>query len=191
MIFETQHRTKQGRIFPVEVNASYLKLDGREYGCCFVRDISERKRGEEKVRESNELVRLVLDSVPEAVYGIDMEGNCTFCNPACLRLLGYDEPAQLYGKNMHDVMHHTRKDGTHYPWRSATFTKLFGADLAPTSMTKSYGAATAPTLQPNTGPTHSAGRKENRCGCDFREYHRAEASRGSGSRVGKALPAAV
>ena len=115
MIFETQHRTKQGRIFPVEVNASYLKLDGREYGCCFVRDISERKRGEEKVRESNELVRLVLDSVPEAVYGIDMEGNCTFCNPACLRLLGYDEPAQLYGKNMHDVMHHTRKDGTHYP----------------------------------------------------------------------------
>ena len=57
----------------------------------------------------------MLDSVPEAVYGIDMEGNCTFCNPACLRLLGYDEPAQLYGKNMHDVMHHTRKDGTHYP----------------------------------------------------------------------------
>jgi diguanylate cyclase (GGDEF)-like protein/PAS domain S-box-containing protein len=113
--FETQHRTKQGHAFPVEVNASYLKVDGKEYSFCFVRDITERKRAEEKLRESNELVRLVLDSVPEAVYGIDMEGKCTFCNPACLRLLGYQEPADLHGKNMHDVMHHTREDGTPYP----------------------------------------------------------------------------
>ena len=113
--FETQHCTKDGRVFPVEVNASYLKLDGKEYSFCFVRDITERKRAEEKVRESDELKRLVLDSVPEAVYGIDMQGCCTFCNPACLKLLGYEDPAELYGKNMHDVMHHTRKDGTPYP----------------------------------------------------------------------------
>jgi len=115
LYFETQHCTKQGRVFPVEINASYLKLDGKEYSFCFVRDITERKRAEKEVRESNELVRLVLDSVPEAVYGIDMEGKCTFCNPACLKLLGYEDPAELHGKNMHDVMHHTRKDGTHYP----------------------------------------------------------------------------
>jgi PAS domain S-box-containing protein len=115
MRFETQHRTKQGRDFPVEVNANYIKLDGKDYSFCFTRDITERKRAEEDVRESNELVRLVLDSVPEAVYGIDLHGKCTFCNPACLRLLGYEEPADLYGKDMHELIHHSRPDGTPYP----------------------------------------------------------------------------
>jgi len=76
---------------------------------------AERKRGEEEVRASNELVRLVLDSVPEGVYGIDRQGNCTFCNPSCLRMLRYESSSDLHGKNMHAVMHHTRKDGTHYP----------------------------------------------------------------------------
>ncbi len=78
-------------------------------------DITERKRAEESVRESNETVRTLLDSIPEAVYGIDMHGNCTFCNPSCLQLLGYGEPSELLGKNMHAVMHHTRVDGTSYP----------------------------------------------------------------------------
>jgi PAS domain S-box-containing protein len=78
-------------------------------------DITERKRAEEQVRENNEFVRLVLDSVPEGVYGIDIEGNCTFCNPACLRLLGFESATDLHGKHMHSVLHHTRDNGTPYP----------------------------------------------------------------------------
>jgi two-component system sensor histidine kinase/response regulator len=64
--------------------------------------------------ESTELRRL-LDSTGEAIYGLDMLGNCTFCNSACVRLLGYSDPVELIGKNMHNVMHHTRPDGTPYP----------------------------------------------------------------------------
>ncbi len=78
-------------------------------------DITERKRAEEKVREGNETVRILLDSIPEAVYGIDRQGKCTFCNPSCLELLGYEEAADLLGKNMHALIHHTRADGTPYP----------------------------------------------------------------------------
>jgi PAS domain S-box-containing protein len=70
---------------------------------------------EEALRESGDLVRLLLDSIPEGIYGIDMRGNCTFCNPSCLRLLGYEEARELLGKNMHALMHHSQPDGTPYP----------------------------------------------------------------------------
>jgi PAS domain S-box-containing protein len=115
MTFETQHATRRGWLFPVEVTATYLEFDGQEYCMAFARDITERKGAEEDVRQSGELLKIVLDSIPEAVYGIDMQGKCTFCNPSCLRLLGYDEVGDLLGRNMHDVMHHTRPDGTPYP----------------------------------------------------------------------------
>jgi two-component system, NtrC family, sensor kinase len=78
-------------------------------------DTIERRRAEKKLRESSELIWDLVDSIPEAVYGIDLDGLCTFCNPACLELLGYEDRADLLGKNMHDLIHHTREDGTHYP----------------------------------------------------------------------------
>jgi PAS domain S-box-containing protein len=65
--------------------------------------------------EGGELARLLLDSTGEAIYGIDMLGSCTFCNSACLRLLGYADPVELIGKDMHSIMHHTRPDGSPYP----------------------------------------------------------------------------
>jgi two-component system sensor histidine kinase/response regulator len=65
--------------------------------------------------ENGELSRILLDSTAEAIYAIDMMGNCTFCNAACLRLLGYMAPVELIGKNMHSMMHHTRPDGAPYP----------------------------------------------------------------------------
>ena len=53
-----------------------------------VQDITERKQADEALRESEEKLRLILDSTAEAIYGSDLEGRCTFCNPACLRAFG-------------------------------------------------------------------------------------------------------
>lgn len=75
----------------------------------------ERERAEDALRESEEQVRLLMDSTGEAIYGLDLKGNCTFCNPACLHLLGYEEPGDVLGKNMHGLIHHTRPDGKPYP----------------------------------------------------------------------------
>lgn len=65
-----------------------------------------------ELRESEERTRLILESTGEPIYGIDTSGLCTFCNPACLRTLGYTRPEDLLGKNMHVLIHHTHADGT-------------------------------------------------------------------------------
>ena len=75
----------------------------------------ERERAMQSLLESEERLRLLLDSTAEAIYGIDVQGNCTFCNASSVRLLGYDSPNDLHGKQMHWLMHHTRADGTAYP----------------------------------------------------------------------------
>jgi len=75
----------------------------------------ERERAIQSLRESEEQVRLLLDSTAEAIYGIDVQGNCTFCNTASLRLLGYNNPSDLLGKPMHWLTQHTRADGKRYP----------------------------------------------------------------------------
>lgn len=69
-------------------------------------------------------IRLLLDSTAEAIYGIDLEGNCTFCNASCLRVLGYQDQNELIGKNMHWQIHYKCKDGTPY---SAENCKIFQA----------------------------------------------------------------
>lgn len=47
MRFESRHKTKDGRIFPVEITANYLIYEDVEYNCAFARDISERKAAEQ------------------------------------------------------------------------------------------------------------------------------------------------
>lgn len=57
---------------------------------------------------------LLLESTGEGIYGVDLDGNCVFINRAGAQMLGY-RPEQVLGRNMHDLMHHTRADGSHYP----------------------------------------------------------------------------
>jgi formate hydrogenlyase transcriptional activator len=78
-------------------------------------DNSIRMQAEGILLDSEERVRLILDSASEAICGCDSEGTCLFSNPSAARILGYDDPAELIGKNMHALEHHTRKDGTPYP----------------------------------------------------------------------------
>ena len=80
-----------------------------------VHDITNPKKAEQPLSNSDELVRLILDSAAEAIFGCDPEGTCLFSNRAAACLLGYDDPTELLGKNMHALEHHTRVDGTPYP----------------------------------------------------------------------------
>jgi len=78
-------------------------------------EVADRQRAQEALHESEGRIRLLLDSTAEAIYGTDREGTITFCNPATVRLLGYEKGEDLLGKSAHLVMHQKRADGTPYP----------------------------------------------------------------------------
>ncbi len=77
------------------------------------------------LENSESQVSLLMDSTAEAIYGIDLDGNCTFANPACIWMLGFIDASDLLGKNMHDLIHHTRPDGSLYPQEACRIHQAF------------------------------------------------------------------
>ncbi|MDH5435410.1 MAG: EAL domain-containing protein [Gammaproteobacteria bacterium] len=93
-------------------------------------DMTEKRiKNEQALRVSEENTRLLLNHIGEAVYGIDMEGNCTFVNPACVKLLGYSRASELEGKNMHQLIHHHYKDGSEYPEHECHIFKVLNSGV--------------------------------------------------------------
>ena len=88
-------------------------------------DITERTRAENALKESEEKILLLLNSAAEGVYGIDMNGNCTFCNAACLRILGYSDEKELLGRNMHWQIHGKHADGSNFPVEECRIFRAF------------------------------------------------------------------
>ena len=72
-------------------------------------------KAKDAFHNSEERIRLILNSAAEAICGCDSDGSCLFSNPSAARMLGYSDPAELLGKNLHALEHHTRKDGAPYP----------------------------------------------------------------------------
>ena len=56
----------------------------------------------------------LLDSAGEGIWGLDLEGNCTFVNRMAVSTFGFDSE-ELLGKNMHELVHHHYPDGRHFP----------------------------------------------------------------------------
>lgn len=77
------------------------------------------------LEENKKELRLILDSAAEAIYGIDLSGNCTFCNLSCIKMLGYNAQEDLLGKNMHRQIHHTRRDLTQFPVEECRISQAF------------------------------------------------------------------
>jgi len=94
-------------------------------------ELEERvKNRTEELKRSNAQLQLLLDSTAEAIYGIDTHGDCTFCNPACLRMLGYEREDELLGKNMHWQIHQKHADGTRFPVEECRIFRAFQANEA-------------------------------------------------------------
>lgn len=75
----------------------------------------ELEKANEDMLDSRNKLRLILDSTGEGIYGMDIEGKCTFCNTSSLKILGYNDYKELIGKNMHAQIHHTKRNGEIMP----------------------------------------------------------------------------
>jgi PAS domain S-box-containing protein len=77
----------------------------------FTRMQSNIKSSVKELEERDIFIQLIMDSTASAIYGVDLKGDCTFVNKACLDLLGYQKE-ELLGKNMHKMLHFKYDDGS-------------------------------------------------------------------------------
>jgi diguanylate cyclase (GGDEF)-like protein/PAS domain S-box-containing protein len=95
--FESRHRTKDGRIYPVEVSINYMRFEDEEYNCGYARDISKRKQMEEELR----IAATTFDS-QDAILITDRDANILRVNQAFQDMSGYNAD-ELIGKNPHII----------------------------------------------------------------------------------------
>jgi PAS domain S-box-containing protein len=76
-------------------------------------DVTEQYEAEEALHLATRQRKLILESVGDGIYGIDMDGKFTFMNEAGAEALGYTS-GELVGRDMHEVLHHSHGDGTPY-----------------------------------------------------------------------------
>jgi PAS domain S-box-containing protein len=73
-------------------------------------------------------LELLLESTGEGIFGIDLEGHCTFINRAGARMLGW-EAQEVLGRNMHELTHHSHADGQPYATRDCPIFNAFRRGL--------------------------------------------------------------
>jgi diguanylate cyclase (GGDEF)-like protein/PAS domain S-box-containing protein len=120
-----------GGEFPVELSLGEVQEDGDRLFAAIIRDITERKRSEEALRQLSRQNEMVLNSAGEGIFGLDLQGKTTFINPAAARMTGWDID-ELSGQRLHDFLHHSKPDGTPYPSEECPIYAVFktGATLS-------------------------------------------------------------
>lgn len=93
----------------------YFELSRSEAVAAVQRKNREFEEANQALLESKDRLRLILDSTAEAIFGVDMECKCTFCNTSCLEMLGFKSEEDILGKDTHELLHSKNRDGSPLP----------------------------------------------------------------------------
>ncbi|HEY8073727.1 MAG TPA: PAS domain S-box protein [Labilithrix sp.] len=120
---DVPYRRRDGSIVHCVLETTTLRSSDGSYAgaLAVVVDVSARRRTEDALRDSDERIRLLLDSTGEGLVGIDTAGSCIFANRAAVTMLGYERETDLLGREMHALVHHTRRDGSPCPRGECAF----------------------------------------------------------------------
>lgn len=96
---ESQHRRRDGSVFPVDISVKVLKFNDKQYICTFARDITERQRAEETLRT----YQFVVDKATISIFWLDSQGRFRYVNEAACQTLGYsrDELLTMTAQELH------------------------------------------------------------------------------------------
>src|SRR5215218_9305816 len=101
---EEENVRKDGTTFPVEVRVGSVEYGGRRMILASVRDITERKKTEEALKQSGDLYRTVIEQAAESVFLVDVETKRILeVNASLARVLGY-APGELQEITLYDVV---------------------------------------------------------------------------------------
>jgi PAS domain S-box-containing protein len=117
---------KDGRIMTANERFSLLRdaAGNPQYVASLMEDITEKKRAQEERNRVAKQMEMLLESTGQGIYGIDLQGDCTFINRATCELVGY-RPQEALGRNMHDLVHHHKPDGSVYPMDQCPIFRAF------------------------------------------------------------------
>ncbi len=101
--YQTRGMRRDGTEFDMEVSASTFLLQGQAHTLAIVRDVSERVRAEETIARERNLLRTVIDALPDCVYTKDPGSRFLISNLANVRLLGARDEAEVRGKSVLDL----------------------------------------------------------------------------------------
>jgi diguanylate cyclase (GGDEF)-like protein/PAS domain S-box-containing protein len=102
--FHFRHMLASGEIRDVEIHTGPIHVNGRALLFSIVHDITERKRAEQAVHESEEKYRVIFDYAPVGIYQSTRDGRFVTANATLARMLGYESVDELLTKNLdHDV----------------------------------------------------------------------------------------
>jgi PAS domain S-box-containing protein len=94
-VFETAHKTKSGDLIPVEVSSSLITYYGKPSVLSVVRNITERKKAEDTLRESEERFQAVIENLPHGFCLHDLDGRILLVNKAACEMTGYTQEEML------------------------------------------------------------------------------------------------
>ena len=102
---ETRVVHKSGKVIPIEYSAIVIRDEGKYAGVQgIVRDMSERKKVEEALRQSEEKLRVLFEALPDGMSVIDLaDGRIVDANPVALRMFGYSREEAI-GRNAYDLI---------------------------------------------------------------------------------------
>ncbi|MBC6606259.1 PAS domain-containing protein [Hymenobacter sp. BT188] len=104
-LFETQHRRKDGHVYPVEISAVGLQLENQPHLLVVARDVTEQKHILSALQESEARFRIMADAAPNMVWAVHPDSSIRYVNRAFLDFVGLENEQQYIRTGWRPYLH--------------------------------------------------------------------------------------